>query len=42
MFGILACVIIFVVIALGVISYIESRQNESEQTEKKESDKQDF
>jgi hypothetical protein len=39
MFGILACVIIFVVIALGVISYIENRQNEPEQTEQKETDK---
>jgi hypothetical protein len=39
MFGILACVIIFVVIALGVISYIENRHNEPEQTEEKESDK---
>lgn len=38
MFGILVCVIIFVVIALGVISYIENRQNEPEQTEEKESD----
>ena len=39
MFGILACVIIFVVIALGVISYIENRHNEPEQTEEKETDK---
>lgn len=38
MFGILACVIVFVVIALGVISFIETRQNETEQTEPKESD----
>lgn len=38
MFGILACVIVFVVIALGVISFIETRQNETEPTEPKESD----
>lgn len=36
MFGILACVIVFVVIAFGVISYIETRQNEPEQTEEKD------
>ena len=38
MFGILVCVIVFVVIALGVISFIETRQNETEPTEPKESD----
>lgn len=38
MFGILVSVIVFVVIALGVISFIETRQNETEPTEPKESD----
>ena len=38
MFGILAGVIVFVVIALGVLAFFETRQNESEETEQKESD----
>lgn len=38
MFGILAGVIVFVVIALGVLAFFETRQNEPEETEQKESD----
>lgn len=38
MFGILAGVIVFVVIALGVLAFLETRQSENEQTEQKESD----
>ena len=38
MFGILAGVIVFVVIALGVLAFFETRQSENEQTEEKESD----
>lgn len=38
MFGILAGVIVFVVIALGVLAFFETRQNEPEQTEEKETD----
>lgn len=38
MFGILAGVIVFVVIALGVLAFFETRQSETEQTEQKESD----
>lgn len=40
MFGILAGVIVFVVIALGVLAFFETRQSENEQTEQteKESD----
>lgn len=40
MFGILAGVIVFVVIALGVLAFFETRQNEPEETEQKESDNQ--
>ena len=36
MFGILAGVIVFVVIALGVIAFFEIHQSENEQTEEKE------
>ena len=36
MFGILAGVIVFVVIALGVLAFFETRQSENEQTEDKE------
>lgn len=36
MFGILACVVVFVVISLGVLTYFENRQNETEQTEQNE------
>lgn len=36
MFGILAGVIVFVVIALGVLAFFETRQSENEQTEEKE------
>ena len=38
MFGILAGVIVFVVIALGVLAFFETRNSENEQTEQKESD----
>ena len=38
MFGILAGVIVFVVIVLGVLAFFEIRQNEPEETEQKESD----
>ena len=36
MFGILAGVVVFVVIALGVLAFFETRQNEPEETEKKD------
>lgn len=36
MFGILAGVIVFVVIALGVLAFFETHQSENEQTEEKE------
>ena len=38
MFGILAGVIVFVVIALGVLAFFETRQSENEQTEDKETE----
>ena len=38
MFGILAGVIVFVVIAFGVLAFFETRQNEPEETEQKETD----
>ena len=38
MFGILAGVIVFVVIALGVLAFFETRQSENEQTEEKETE----
>lgn len=38
MFGILAGVVVFVVIALGVLAFFETRQSETEQTEQKETD----
>lgn len=38
MFGILAGVVVFVVIALGVLAFFEIRQSETEQTEQKETD----
>ena len=38
MFGILAGVIVFVVIALGVLAFFETRQNEPEETEQKKTD----
>ena len=38
MFGILAGVIVFVVIALGVLAFFETRQSENDETEEKETE----